>query len=88
MAERDNDGAVSCARAANSQVQALATLVVCVGVETCCANCRWGLKAAATKALVVARLLFDDFEAEFFDDGVGEDVFGDLFDLGFGVFAA
>lgn len=29
-------------------------------------------------------LLLEEFEAEFFDDGIGEDVAGDLFDFLFG----
>lgn len=32
--------------------------------------------------------LVEEFEAKFFDDGVGEDVFGDAFDLGLSFFAA
>ncbi len=31
--------------------------------------------------------LVEDFEAEFFDDGIGEDVFGDALDLRFGFVA-
>ena len=32
---------------------------------------RGGLKTSDTKALVTASLLFNDFEAEFFDNGIG-----------------
>src|SRR5579862_1822320 len=35
-----------------------------------------------------AGALVEKFEAEFFDDGIGEDVFGDAFDLRLGLFAA
>jgi hypothetical protein len=34
----------------------------------------------------LARLV-EDFEAEFFDDGIGEDIFRDTLDLGFGFIA-
>ena len=33
------------------------------------------------------RILIEDFEAEFFDDRVGEDIFGDALDLRFGLLA-
>jgi hypothetical protein len=31
--------------------------------------------------------LFEEFEAEFFDDGIGEDILSDAFNLGLGFFA-
>lgn len=44
-------------------------------------------EADRLKSTPQMRELLDDLEAKFFDDGVGEDVAGDAFDLGGGYFA-